>query len=86
MGILSSVTLKFSREIYRWVDSVPTHGSMTKAGKVRSQTPKIEKRPKRNLPPRERNRREYWIRKRKEAGLPVPTVVPPSSVPRKKQA
>ncbi|MEM4572360.1 MAG: 30S ribosomal protein S30e, partial [Zestosphaera sp.] len=29
---------------------MPTHGSMTKAGKVRSQTPKIEKRPKRNLP------------------------------------
>jgi len=62
---------------------MPTHGSMTKAGKVRSQTPKIERRPKRNLPPKQRNRREYWIRKRKEAGLPVPTVVPPSSVPRK---
>ncbi|MEM4829663.1 MAG: 30S ribosomal protein S30e, partial [Zestosphaera sp.] len=39
---------------------MPTHGSMTKAGKVRSQTPKIEKRPKRNLPPKQRNRREYW--------------------------
>jgi small subunit ribosomal protein S30e len=64
-----------------WVQGMPTHGSMTKAGKVRSQTPKIEKKPKRNFPPRQRNRREYWIRKRKEAGLPVPTVIPPSSVP-----
>lgn len=62
---------------------MPTHGSMTKAGKVRNATPKIPPKPKRNLPPRQRNRREYWIRKRKEAGLPVPTVVPPSSVPRK---
>ncbi len=62
---------------------MPTHGSMTKAGKVRSQTPKIPPKPKRNLPPRVRNRREYWIRKRKEQGLPVPTVVPPSSVPKK---
>jgi small subunit ribosomal protein S30e len=56
---------------------------MTKAGKVRSQTPKIPPRPRRNLVPRVRNRREYWIRKRKEADLPVPTVVPPSSVPKK---
>jgi len=56
---------------------------MTKAGKVRSQTPKIPPRPRKNLPPRVRNRREFWIRKRKEAGLPVPTVIPPSSIPKK---
>ncbi len=62
---------------------MPTHGSMTKAGKVRNATPKIPPKPRRNLPPRQRNRREYWIRKRKEAGMPVPAVVPPSSVPRK---
>lgn len=67
------------------VGEMPTHGSMTKAGKVRSQTPKVEKKPKRNFPPRQRNRREYWIRKRKEAGLPIPTVIPPSSVPRKEK-
>jgi len=65
---------------------VPTHGSMTKAGKVRNATPKIPPKPRRNLPPRQRNKREYWIRKRKEAGLPVPTVIPPSSVPRKAKA
>ena len=62
---------------------MPTHGSMTKAGKVRNQTPRIERKRKRNLPPRIRNRREYWIRKRKDAGLPIPIVVPPSSVPKK---
>ncbi len=56
---------------------------MTKAGKVRNATPKIPAKPRRNLPPRQRNRREYWVRKRKESGLPVPAVVPPSSVPRK---
>ena len=62
---------------------MPSHGSLTKAGKVRSQTPKIPPKPKRNLVPRVRNRREYWIRQRKAQGLPVPTVVPPSSIPRK---
>lgn len=56
---------------------------MTKAGKVRNQTPKIPPKPKRNLVPRIRNKREYWIRQRKIQGLPVPPVVPPSSVPRK---
>lgn len=59
---------------------------MTRAGKVRNATPKIPARPKRNFPPRQRNRREFWIKKRKEAGLPVPTVIPPSSVPRKAKA
>jgi|GEM_PF-230134 small subunit ribosomal protein S30e len=31
---------------------VPTHGSITKAGKVRSQTPKIPPRPRTYPPPR----------------------------------
>jgi small subunit ribosomal protein S30e len=38
---------------------MPTHGSMTKAGKVRKQTPKIEGKPKKGLPPRVRNRVRY---------------------------
>ncbi|RLI35271.1 30S ribosomal protein S30e [Candidatus Bathyarchaeota archaeon] len=38
---------------------MPTHGSLSKAGKVRSQTPKIEPRPKKNKPPRVRVRRNY---------------------------
>ncbi|MCS7146124.1 MAG: 30S ribosomal protein S30e [Nitrososphaerota archaeon] len=38
---------------------MPSHGSITKAGKVRSQTPKIEPRPHRSPPPRERNRNNY---------------------------
>jgi len=38
---------------------VPTHGSLSKAGKVRSQTPKIEGRPRRSPVPRVRNRRAY---------------------------
>ncbi len=38
---------------------MPTHGSLTKAGKVRSQTPKIPPKPKKNKPPRVRNRVEY---------------------------
>jgi len=36
-----------------------SHGSITKAGKVRSQTPKIPPKPKKNLPPRRRNDRNY---------------------------
>jgi len=63
---------------------MPSHGSLTKAGKVRGQTPKIQPKPKRNLVPRIRNKREYWIRQRKAQGLPVPPVVPPSSVPRRR--
>ncbi|RJS79180.1 30S ribosomal protein S30e [Candidatus Bathyarchaeota archaeon] len=31
---------------------MPTHGSLSKAGKVRSQTPKIEPRPRRKPIPR----------------------------------
>ncbi|MEM1628431.1 MAG: 30S ribosomal protein S30e [Desulfurococcaceae archaeon] len=38
---------------------MPSHGSLTKAGKVRSQTPKIPPKPKKNKPPRMRNRVEY---------------------------
>jgi len=38
---------------------MPTHGSLTKAGKVRSQTPKIEPKPKKSPSPRTRSRRNY---------------------------
>ena len=38
---------------------MPTHGSMTKAGKVRKQTPKIEAKPRKSLPPRLKNRIKY---------------------------
>jgi small subunit ribosomal protein S30e len=38
---------------------MPSHGSLTKAGKVRKQTPKIPAKPRKNLAPRMRNRREY---------------------------
>lgn len=34
---------------------MPTHGSLTKAGKVRAQTPKIESRPRKSPTPRSRN-------------------------------
>ena len=35
---------------------MPTHGSLTKAGKVRAQTPKIEGTKKKSPTPRRRNR------------------------------
>jgi small subunit ribosomal protein S30e len=38
---------------------MPTHGSLTKAGKVRSQTPKIAPTPKKRPSPRTRSRRNY---------------------------
>ena len=38
---------------------MPTHGSMTKAGKVRNQTPKIAPQPKKNPIPKARNLRNY---------------------------
>ncbi|MEB3860885.1 MAG: 30S ribosomal protein S30e [Desulfurococcales archaeon] len=41
---------------------MPTHGSMTKAGKVRKQTPKIEGKPKKGIPPRIKNRMKYLKR------------------------
>ncbi|MEM0355830.1 MAG: 30S ribosomal protein S30e [Desulfurococcaceae archaeon] len=53
---------------------MPSHGSLTKAGKVRSATPKIPPKPKKNKPPRIRNRMEYVIRlskTQKETAPPV---------------
>ena len=50
---------------------MPSHGSITKAGKVRSQTPKIPPKPRKNLAPRVRNRKEY-IRRMLEAEQQVP--------------
>ncbi|TMI39043.1 30S ribosomal protein S30e [Candidatus Bathyarchaeota archaeon] len=38
---------------------MPTHGSLTKAGKVRQQTPKIPSQNKTNIGPRERVRRNH---------------------------
>ncbi|MFQ6077060.1 MAG: 30S ribosomal protein S30e [Candidatus Bathyarchaeia archaeon] len=38
---------------------MPTHGSLTKAGKVRSQTPRVASRKKKSLGPRRRNLRNY---------------------------
>ena len=38
---------------------MPTHGSLSKAGKVRSQTPKIQPTPKKKAGPSFRNRRNY---------------------------
>ncbi|MCX8187847.1 MAG: 30S ribosomal protein S30e [Nitrososphaeria archaeon] len=38
---------------------MPSHGSVTKAGKVRSQTPKIEAKPKKGMIPRLRNRYNF---------------------------
>jgi len=35
---------------------MPTHGSLTKAGKVRAQTPRIESAPRKSPIPRRRNR------------------------------
>jgi len=38
---------------------MPTHGSLSKAGKVRSQTPKIQPAQKKKPTPMSRNRRNY---------------------------
>jgi small subunit ribosomal protein S30e len=38
------------------------HGSITKAGKVRAQTPKIPPRPKKSPIPKERVARNYHVR------------------------
>ncbi|UCE95825.1 MAG: 30S ribosomal protein S30e [Candidatus Bathyarchaeota archaeon] len=38
---------------------MPTHGSLSKAGKVRSQTPKIQGTSKKNSAPRRRARRNF---------------------------
>jgi small subunit ribosomal protein S30e len=45
---------------------MPTHGSITKAGKVRNQTPKIESQHKRRIIPRIQNRGAYIKLKYKE--------------------
>jgi small subunit ribosomal protein S30e len=47
---------------------MPTHGSLTKAGKVRSKSPPLKKEHKPSSPPRERNKGNYvkrFILKRK---------------------
>jgi small subunit ribosomal protein S30e len=41
---------------------MPTHGSLTKAGKVRAQTPKIEPTPKTRLAPKRKTRSNYTKR------------------------
>jgi len=38
---------------------MPTHGSLSKAGKVRSQTPKIQGTPRTAPSPKNRNKRNY---------------------------
>ena len=38
---------------------MPTHGSLTKAGKVRAQTPKIEPQPRTHLAPKRKTRSNY---------------------------
>lgn len=54
---------------------MPSHGSLTKAGKVRSQTPKIPPKPKKNLIPRRRNLRNYKRRRLYPAeGKPWPII------------
>jgi small subunit ribosomal protein S30e len=53
---------------------MPTHGSLTKAGKVRSATPKIPPKPKKNKPPRVRNKVEYvkrFVIKKPEESPPL---------------
>lgn len=41
---------------------MPSHGSLTKAGKVRSATPKIPAKPRRNSIPRVGKRKNYFRR------------------------
>jgi small subunit ribosomal protein S30e len=38
---------------------MPTHGSLTKAGKVRGQTPKIEGKPRSSLVSKSRNKNNF---------------------------
>lgn len=44
---------------------MPSHGSLTKAGKVRSQTPKVEAKKRKKESPRVRNRVEYDKREKR---------------------
>ncbi|MGQ4914647.1 MAG: 30S ribosomal protein S30e [Candidatus Asgardarchaeia archaeon] len=50
-----------------------SHGSLTKAGKVRSQTPKVERRERPPVIPRIRNKRNYIKRVilKKKIGQPA---------------
>ena len=41
---------------------MPTHGSITKAGKVRSQTPKIEGKIRQSKSPSNRNKKNHYKR------------------------
>ena len=52
---------------------MPTHGSMTKAGKVRKQTPRIEPKPKKGLPPRLSNKVKYERRILRAVQAQTPT-------------
>jgi small subunit ribosomal protein S30e len=49
----------YSTSYVETVYIMPTHGSLSKAGKVRSQTPKIQATSKKSPSPRFRNRRNY---------------------------
>ena len=40
---------------------MPTHGSLTKAGKVRNQTPKVASSNKKSVSPRRRNLQKYKL-------------------------
>lgn len=51
---------------------MPSHGSLTKAGKVRNQTPKIQPKEKHKEVPRVRNRKEYEKRILKATNAPAP--------------
>jgi small subunit ribosomal protein S30e len=46
---------------FRWI-FMPTHGSLSKAGKVRAQTPKIDAEERTKLSPKTRSRRNYQKR------------------------
>jgi len=41
---------------------VPTHGSLSKAGKTRSSTPRVEKRERKKKSPKVNNRKKYHKR------------------------
>lgn len=41
---------------------MPSHGSLTKAGKVRSQTPKVQGKERIGLTPRHRNKKNFLKR------------------------
>jgi small subunit ribosomal protein S30e len=58
---LGGLESRWGVKFLRWgvLSPMPSHGSLTKAGKVRNQTPKIPPKPKKDLPPRRRNIRNY---------------------------